>query len=88
MGYFYLGAKMSKVLKYVIYDDIQPVLFSEMNQHSDFRGPKITSAGFCRITYDEDQHRFTVLTYGKSISLEVSNHDGDSRAIERILNEY
>ena len=36
-------------LKYVIYNDTQPVIFGGYFQHSDVRAGTATSAGFCSI---------------------------------------
>ena len=88
MGSFILGAKMSKELKYVMMD-IQPILFSKMQQHSDFKHiGKITSAGFCYITYDEENYKFNVTVHGSSVSLKLESNPDDARLIELILNEY
>ena len=80
---------MSKKLKYVMIDDIVPVLFSEMQQHSDFlHVGKITSAGFCYIDYDEKSNQYKVTVHGESISLKIRSKPEDVRLIELILNEY
>ena len=80
---------MSKEMKYVIVGDIQPILFSTMNKHSDFRCVgNITSAGFCHITYDKLTHTFIVSVYGDSVSLVLRSKPEDATSIERMLNDY
>jgi hypothetical protein len=85
-------------VKYVIFDGLYPVIFSEAHKHSDFQhvGPgKPTSAGFCSIhEVDAKPEHDTCCTrwlevqcYGESISLRLkSNPENDQRWLERMLN--
>jgi len=82
-------------MKYVMVDDIKPILFSEMMQHSDFKDiGNITSAGMCRI--NAKLKRFdghistekTVCCYGESISLKLKPAKQDEKYIKKFLLEW
>jgi hypothetical protein len=85
-------------LKYVILDEIRPIIFSEANKHSDFtKLGKVTSAGFLSIktvSYDSQKHSvkhskkeyIEVETYGSSTSLNITPHIFDQHLLERLLN--
>lgn len=77
---------MSKELKYVMID-IKPILFSNMQQHKEFKHLNPTSAGFCRIS-EKEEGGFVVITYGESISLNLKSKEQDAILIESMLNEY
>ena len=79
---------MSKELKYIISDEMFPIIFSPAIQHSDFRNFKPTSAGMCRIRKEEDGGGFIVDCYGESISLKLKPGDHDEAVIRLLLNEY
>jgi len=71
--------------KYIISEDKLPVVFSELQQHSDvarvvFPGLKIIGAGFVSVTDDGSYE-----CYGESISLKVQSR-GEKNS--DILNYY
>ena len=73
-----------KKIKYIIYEDCFPVLFSEANKHSDFRtGQEITSAGFCSVFFENE--KICVKVYGESISLKLKSKPEDAELIERLF---
>ena len=81
-------------LKYVIYNDSQPVLFGGYFQHSQVRAGVPTSAGFCSIKEvptPEDSTictatMFEVAVWGESVSLGVKSDPSDADMIARMLN--
>lgn len=77
---------MSKEMKYVIINECQPILFTSGQQHSDFGYMKPTSAGICRIQYEDGT--FVAECYGESISLKLKPTEYDRKRIERMLNHY
>jgi hypothetical protein len=77
---------MSKEMKYVIIDECLPILFSIGQRHGDFGRMKPTSAGKCRIYYEEG--KFTAECYGGSIDLNLNCHIKDKNRIEIMLNQY
>lgn len=77
-----------KRCKYVILNHCFPILFSEANQHSEFKGMKLgepTSAGFCMISGSGDQ--LTVSTFGDSFSLKMKPAPGDDVLIKRLFED-
>ncbi len=83
-------------IKYIIFDEILPVLFSEGHQHKAYRQIGIpTSAGFCAFEQIEDRDPFSltykkklykVTCWGESISLGIkSNPEWDESIIKRLL---
>lgn len=84
-------------LKYVIIDKCTPVLFTEAQQHVEFkRLGNITSAGFCDFTEQptpEDRtdiwttKMFVVTVWGESVSLKLKSDSRDARLIENMLNK-
>jgi hypothetical protein len=84
-------------LKYVIFDNLYPVVFGEYAQHSEvkikFRTP--TSAGFVQLREEDApaNSRFcsaritTASCYGESISLNLKSDPKDERVIENLFNE-
>ena len=77
---------MSKEMKYVIINEMSPILFGLEMKHSDFEHMKVTSAGKCRIYFETD--RFIVDCFGDSISLNLTSDEKDKGRIERLLNHY
>ena len=81
-------------LKYVIYNDSQPVLFGGYFQHNQVRAGVATSAGFCSIREvptPPESHictatTFEVQVWGESISLGVKSQPHDAELIARMLN--
>ncbi len=74
-------------IKYVIFDDIAPVLLSDCQQHADIRCQyRPTSAGFCSYVFNETTCELDVTCWGESISLGIkSKPDIDSHLIKRLL---
>lgn len=77
---------MSKEMKYVIVDDSCPILFSLGQRHGDFGRMRPSSAGKCRIYFEND--KFKVDCYGESIDLKLKPDEHDSRMIELMLNYF
>lgn len=70
-------------IKYVMFDDIFPVIFTEAMGHDEvkWKGKTPTSAGFCSInTYDR-----VVTAYGKSISLNMTPHPDDDIFLTKFI---
>lgn len=84
-------------LKYVIFDNLYPVVFGEYAQHSEVRikHRMPTSAGFVQLREEDApaDSRFCsaritkVSCYGESISLGVKSDPKDERFIENLFNE-
>jgi hypothetical protein len=84
-------------MKYVMIDNIHPILFTEAMNHKDFihRG-NITSAGMCKINVKINWDRYaeeydiekTVRCYGKSISLNLEPAEQDAERIKKFLLEW
>lgn len=72
-------------LKYVIFDELFPVLLTEAMGHSEVRPQmKPTSAGFCSI----HPHDNTVAVWGESVSLKLKSQPTDAFLIEKMLFVY
>lgn len=80
-----------KRVKYIIIDDISPILFSEMETHAKVAamaaGRPITSAGFCSLFFVEEGH-IAANVYGESVSLKLKSDPEDAALIERMFSEY
>jgi hypothetical protein len=84
-------------LKYVIVDELYPIVFGECFQHKQFsRIGKITSAGFCSISEVETPKErtdistatmFQVSCYGESVSLGVKVAENDEKQLEYLYNK-
>jgi len=73
---------MPHEMKYVMIDFDRPILFFDIQNHSDFkRMGNITSAGYVKI-YEKDGFR-SCKVYGKSVSLKLAPAQHD----EEILND-
>lgn len=74
--------------KYVIINDIYPVVFGEYFQHSDvvarLNNPNVTSAGFGAL-YIDDQGRIQISCYGESTSLEKKAGKYDATIIRGVF---
>ena len=71
--------------KYIIINDVFPILFTEAQQHIDIgRKLNVTSAGFFRTSILEG--KIKVHCYGESISLGIKSQPDDSYFIEKFLN--
>jgi hypothetical protein len=70
-------------MKYVIVDNVFPIIFSDGMKHSDFihRG-EITSAGMIKISGDE------VHCYGESVSLKLKPDVTDELRIKTMLERF
>lgn len=81
-------------MKYIIIDYSIPVVFSEANNHKDFKNiGNITSAAFFNISAkqeinDEAAPRIRVHCYGESQSLGLKKDICDERILERLFNSY
>ena len=88
-------------IKYVIIDEIKPVLFSECHVHRDFNGfpsppggEKITSAGFVSIREIDTPEESRLCTvrmlkshcFGESTSLKMKPGPNDEWLIDKMLN--
>ena len=78
-------------IKYVIFDDVLPVLLSKGQQHSDIRcGREPTSAGFCSFQRGgaDALGDYEVSCWGESISLTLKVGPADEDLIRRMLEDY
>jgi hypothetical protein len=67
-------------LKYIIFEDNSFILFDTCQKHSEAcMRSDIKSAGFCSITFYNDE--VTITCYGESISLKKKSNENDSRII-------
>jgi len=70
--------------KYIIIDELFPILFTECQTHKDLaHGMRVTSAGFFCTSIEKD--KIKVHCYGESISLNIKNQPDDARLIEKFL---
>lgn len=81
-----IPALSSRKMKYVIFDDSMVILFTLGQQHGDFKYLKPTSAGFCKIWFENE--KFGVSCYGESVSLDLKPAVTDEWVIGKMLNEY
>ena len=77
-------------MKYIIFDNGTGILFSNMQNHSDMTfGRNVVSAGFCRVETTRNQFDDIIVKdvqcYGKSDSLGITSHSGDSEIIRDIF---
>ena len=83
---------MDKNIKYIILENLKPIIFSHFQQHKDFRFlGNITSAGFVDITKTQDECGNTISiarAYGKSISLNLSPVESDHIKLTMLLNPF
>jgi hypothetical protein len=72
--------------KYIITENTEIIVFSELLQHSDFKSFKPISAGFISFGINKEGNP-TCSCYGKSISLGLnSNPEEDTKIAKRQLN--
>lgn len=72
---------MSGQLKYIMVDEIFPIIFTEAMTHKHIAGNKnVTSAGFVSISVDSEFNK-KATAYGKSISLGKESKPEDSEII-------
>lgn len=81
---------MPRKFKYVILGGCFPVIFSEANNHSDFKDigsiGRPTSAGFAELQFNDGV--LSVQVWGESVSLNLkSNPAEDCYLIERLFTE-
>ena len=75
-------------VKYVKTKDNEIIVFSELLQHSEFRGFEPVSAGFISIGAT-GKHEPTISCYGKSISLDLpSDPEVDSELARKQILGY
>jgi len=79
---------MSRKMKYVMTKDGFPILFSEAQNHIEFRHFNPSSAGFCDVNYNDDTSFFEVDCYGESIGLKMGIDSKDKQYIEMLFNHY
>jgi hypothetical protein len=81
-------------VKYVIFDQMYPVLLSDASQHAEVRltprfdAGKPTSAGFCSFISNPNMSDggWEVTVWGESVSLKLkADPKNDPRLIERLL---
>jgi hypothetical protein len=76
-------------MKYVIIDGISPIIFSESQNHSDFKVMgQITGAGFCNIYEDTKECETKAHVFGKSTSLGIESTKEDERILCRFVSRY
>lgn len=76
-------------MKYVIIENRSPILFGIEIVHKDMAHRyNITSAGFCFISFNQNECKYKVKAYGESTSLGIKSKENDNKIIENILNEY
>lgn len=81
-------------LKYVILDDMLPIIFTDGVSHDTIphgTGMRATSAGFVHLVPITTMkgNRINATVYGESISLGLeSRGDHDNAIIEKFLNQY
>lgn len=75
-----------KILKYIITDKEEPIIFSSDIQH-DTVVKTCSSAGFLIVTFDIVNNKFIAKCYGESTSLKLKSEDKDTLVIENYLNE-
>jgi hypothetical protein len=75
-------------MKYIIFDNIFPVIFNEAIGHNDIKvsGMKPTSAGFVEIF--DDHFSIGTEVSGKSVSLNLPSKKEDSKIITKTLSMY
>ena len=82
---------MAIEIKYVIFDYIFPVIFINSLEHTiiaaAFKNMKATSAGYVKIL-SENNNNFKVITYSKSIGLNLKPKPGDAQIIKNLLERY
>ena len=78
--------------KYIITEDNNIIVFSELFQHSRFSGFNPISAGFLSINTTKDKngyHNPSISCYGKSVSLNLESRPQDTEIAEKqILGNY
>ncbi len=63
------------------------ILFSECNQHNDFKYLNPETAGWCQIGYNEQTEKWEACCFGESVSLKLkADPDVDKFKIEKMLN--
>ena len=63
-----------KKAKYVIANGL-PIIFWEGTSHDEVaKGQKVTSAGFCFISFDAEQEEWVAKCFGESISLGIKSN--------------
>jgi hypothetical protein len=75
-------------MKYIIFDNIFPVIFNEAIGHNDIKvlGMKPTSAGFVEIF--DDHFSIGAIASGKSVGLNLLSKEEDSKIITKTLSMY
>jgi hypothetical protein len=74
------GKGVGEEMKYIMIDEVFPVIFSDGMKHSDFKKMgNITSAGMVRILNDE------INCFGKSVSLKLEPTKIDALIIKNML---
>jgi len=69
-------------VKYIRTKSNQIIVFSELQNHSDFKHFNPISAGFISIGVGEDKNP-DCACYGESVSLELKSMDGDTLLAKR-----
>jgi len=79
----------SRVLKYIVITEDNPVVFDPIIPHNSFTNVgHITSAGFCRVFYDRETKRIKYHCYGESTSLKIKSQESDSALLTKVLGTY
>lgn len=77
-------------LKYINFEHIGLVIFEESVQHYNMQqivGHKALSAGFCSFP-NKDECGNEAQCFGKSVSLNLSSTEEDTKRLQRRLNPY
>ena len=78
---------MKNIMKYVINNQNEPILFSRNLVHNQIT-ENVISAGFTKITFDENTKSYNVVCFGESSTLKLkSNSLNDKEIIEAFINE-
>ena len=85
---------MFKKAKYIILDDMTPIVFPITLQHDEvarrftvkLTQPEVTSAGMVELTVTNGKPAFEC--YGRSISLDIDSKETDSATLNKMLGGY
>lgn len=75
-----------KILKYIITDKKEPIIFSSDIQHDTIL-KTCTSAGFLIVMFDIVNNKFMAKCFGESTSLNLKSETKDILVIENYLND-
>ena len=80
---------MSHQMKYVVLNYDTPIIFFDIQKHSDFKQMgNITSAGFITIFEDRNECDTKCMCYGESTSLKIKSDPDDTFMFNTLLTKY